>query len=79
MERGTETIVLLDKAEIIVEAGLNMQKNVRKNIRRTQRKAKFCVKKKSLLLIVGIVWMIAGVMFTRNYFLYNQLVEEEQN
>jgi len=26
--RGTETIVLLDKAEIIVEAGLNMQKNV---------------------------------------------------
>lgn len=48
-------------------------------------KTKFCVNKKTLLLIAGIVWMIAGfnvarlgmalalagVIFTRNYWCYS--------
>lgn len=48
-------------------------------------KTKFCVKKKTLLLIAGVVWMIAGfnvarlgmalalagVIFTRNYLCYS--------
>ena len=50
-------------------------------------KTKFCVKKKTLLLITGIVWMVAefnvarlgmalalaGVIFTRNYLCYSRL------
>ena len=39
-------------------------------------KTKFCVKKKTLLLITGIVWMalaLAGVIFTRNYLCYSRL------
>ena len=50
-------------------------------------KTKFCVKKKTLLLIAGIVWMIAGfnvarlgmalalvgVIFTRNHLCYSRL------
>ena len=57
-------------------------------------KKRFHVKKRTLLLIAGIVWLIAGfnvarlglgcalalagVVFTRNYFCYKQLIAKEQ-
>lgn len=57
-------------------------------------KKRFHVKKRTLLLIAGIVWLIAGfnvarlgiggalalagVVFTRNYFGYKQLIAKEQ-
>lgn len=42
-------------------------------------RTKFCVKKKALLLIAGIVWMIAEVIFTRNYLFYSRLMKKEQD
>lgn len=89
-------IILLDKAEIIVKAGINAQKqfandvlsglteeekhmcidvfdkicnNAEKYLKeykeQSANETRFCVKKKTLLLIAGIVWMIAGFNVAR--------------
>ena len=36
-------------------------------------------KEKTLLLIAGIVWMIAGAIFTRNYLFYSRLMKMNHN
>lgn len=48
-------------------------------------KDKFCVKKKTLLLIAGIFFSglglalaSAGIIFTRNYLFYRQLIEKRE-
>ena len=57
-----------------------------KSIGRTQMKDKFCVKKKTFLLIAGIFYSglglalaSAGIIFTRNYLFYRQLIEKRED
>ena len=67
-------------ARYMVNPELNILLNNRKDISgMVSTIPDFLCKEKTLLLIAGIVWMIAGVIFTRNYLFYSRLMKKGQD